>query len=59
MDYLFLILGLVLLMLAGDFLVRGSISLAGHFKVSKLVIGVVLLLRINDYFRYIRCYPAC
>lgn len=43
MDYLFLFLGLILLMLAGDFLVRGSVSLAGHFKVSKLVIGVVLV----------------
>jgi cation:H+ antiporter len=43
MDVLFLLLGLVLLALAGDFLVRGSVSLAGHFKVSKLVIGVVLV----------------
>jgi len=30
-------------MLSGDFLVRGSVSLAGHFKVSKLVIGVVVV----------------
>lgn len=43
MDVLFLLLGLVLLALAGDFLVRGSVSLAGHFKISKLVIGVVLV----------------
>lgn len=43
MDILFLLLGLVLLVLAGDLLVKGSVSLAGHFKVSKLVIGVVLV----------------
>lgn len=43
MDIIYLFLGFVLLMLAGDFLVRGSVSLAGHFKVSKLVIGVVLV----------------
>lgn len=43
MDYIFLFLGFTLLMLSGDFLVRGSVSLAGHFKVSKLVIGVVVV----------------
>ncbi|MCK5029176.1 MAG: calcium/sodium antiporter [Bacteroidales bacterium] len=43
MDYIFLFLGFILLMLSGDFLVRGSVSLAGHFKVSKLVIGVVVV----------------
>ncbi|MFC2096524.1 calcium/sodium antiporter [Bacteroidota bacterium] len=43
MDYIFLFLGFVLLMLSGDFLVRGSVSLAGHFKVSRLVIGVVVV----------------
>jgi len=30
-------------MLSGDFLVKGSVSLAGHFKVSKLVVGVVVV----------------
>jgi len=43
MDYIFLFLGFTLLMFSGDFLVRGSVSLAGHFKVSKLVIGVVVV----------------
>lgn len=43
MDYIFLFLGFVLLMFSGDFLVRGSVSLAGHFKVSRLVIGVVVV----------------
>jgi len=43
MDVFLLIVGLVMLLLSGDFLVRGSVSLAGHFKVSKLVIGVVVV----------------
>ena len=43
MDYIFLLTGFLLLMLSGDFLVRGSVSLAGHFKVSKLVIGIVIV----------------
>jgi cation:H+ antiporter len=43
MDYIFLFLGFVLLMFGGDFLVKGSVSLAGHFKVSKLVIGLVVV----------------
>ncbi|MBU8891466.1 MAG: calcium/sodium antiporter [Bacteroidales bacterium] len=43
MDYIFLFLGFVLLMLSGVFLIRGSVSLARHFKVSKLVIGLVVV----------------
>ena len=43
MDYIYLFIGFALLMLSGDFLVKGSVSLAGHFKVSKLVIGVVVV----------------
>lgn len=43
MDYIFLLAGFILLMLSGDFLVKGSVSLSGHFKVSKLVIGVVIV----------------
>ncbi len=43
MDYLLLFGGFVLLMFSGDFLVKGSVSLAGHFKVSKLVIGIVVV----------------
>jgi cation:H+ antiporter len=43
MDYIFLFLGFVLLMFGGDFLVRGSVSLSGHFKISKLVIGIVIV----------------
>ncbi|MFO7828451.1 MAG: calcium/sodium antiporter [Bacteroidales bacterium] len=43
MDLIFLFAGLVLLIFSGDFLVRGSVSLAAHFNVSKLVIGVVIV----------------
>src|SRR6056297_551862 len=43
MDLFFLLIGLFLLIFSGDFLVRGSVSLAAHFKVSKLVIGVVIV----------------
>ena len=43
MDYIFLIAGFVLLIFGGDFLVKGSVCLSGHFKVSKLVIGVVVV----------------
>jgi len=43
MDVFFLLVGLFLLIFSGDFLVRGSVSLAAHFKVSKLVIGVVIV----------------
>ncbi|MEE4197510.1 MAG: calcium/sodium antiporter [Bacteroidales bacterium] len=43
MDLLFLLAGLLLLIFSGDFLVRGSVSLAAHLKVSKLVIGVVIV----------------
>jgi len=43
MSYVFLISGLVLLVLSGDFLVKGSVSLAGHFRISKLVVGIVIV----------------
>lgn len=42
-EYIALILGLFLLFFSGDFLVKGSVSLAAHFKVSTLVIGVTVV----------------
>lgn len=42
-DYIFLFLGLAVLFLSGDFLIRSSVSMAGHFKVSKLVIGILVV----------------
>jgi len=43
MDYIILLTGFLLLTLSGDFLIKGSVSLAGHLKVSKLVIGIVVV----------------
>jgi cation:H+ antiporter len=42
-QYLNLIVGLVLLLTGGEFLVRGGVSLAGHFKISALVVGVTVV----------------
>ena len=43
MDYLFLFLGLGALLLSGDLLVRGGVSLARHFRVSTLVVGMTVV----------------
>ncbi len=43
MDYLFLLLGLGVLLLSGDLLVRGGVSLARHFRVSTLVVGMTIV----------------
>jgi len=43
MDYLILIVGFVVLMLSGNFLVRGGVSLARHFKISTLVVGLTVV----------------
>lgn len=43
MSYLFLILGLAFLFFGGDFLVRGSVSLALKFQISTLVIGLTVV----------------
>jgi len=42
-QYLYLLAGLVLLLAGGEFLVRGGVSLAGHFKISALVVGVTVV----------------
>lgn len=42
-QYLFLLAGLVLLLMGGEFLVRGGVSLAGHLKISALVVGVTVV----------------
>ncbi len=43
MEYFQVIGGLVLLVIAGDFLVRGAVSIAKHFGVSTLVIGLTIV----------------
>lgn len=43
MEYILLLLGFVLLILGGRFLVTGSVALSTHLKISKLVIGVTVV----------------
>jgi cation:H+ antiporter len=43
MDYILLFIGFILLLLSGDLLVRGGVSLARHFKVSTLVVGLTVI----------------
>lgn len=42
-NLLFLIGGFTLLFFSGKYLVRGSVELANHFKISKLVIGLTVV----------------
>ena len=43
MDYIYLILGLSLLTIGGEFLVKGSVSLALRLKISSLVVGMTVV----------------
>ena len=43
MEYLLLIIGIVLLVVGGDFLVKGAIGIAGRFNISPLLIGVTIV----------------
>ena len=43
MDYLYLIIGFVILLSSGDLLVKGGVALSSHFKISTLVIGVTVI----------------
>nr|WP_320117468.1 calcium/sodium antiporter [uncultured Marinifilum sp.] len=43
MDYLFLIIGFVVLLYSGDLLVKGGVALSSHFKISTLVVGVTVV----------------
>jgi cation:H+ antiporter len=43
MPYFYLILGLVLLLVGGEWLVRGAVDLALRLKVSTLVIGMTVV----------------
>lgn len=43
MEYLLLLLGFIILLFSGKYLVKGSVALAAHYKVSKLVIGVTVV----------------
>jgi cation:H+ antiporter len=41
--YFYLIAGFVILLYSGNYLIKGSVSLANRYKVSRLVIGVTLV----------------
>jgi cation:H+ antiporter len=41
--YIYLIAGLFILIAGGEFLVRGAVSLAGHFRISTMVVGVTVV----------------
>ena len=43
MMYFFLILGLVTLIVGGEFLVRGAVGIAKKFQISTLVIGMTVI----------------
>lgn len=43
MEYLFTLLGFIILIGSGNFLVKGSVSFAKHFGLSTLVIGVTIV----------------
>ena len=43
MEYIFLLSGFLILIYSGKYLVKGSVSLACRYKVSKLVIGVTVV----------------
>lgn len=43
MDYFFLILGFIVLLISGDLLVKSGVALSSHLKISTLVIGVTVV----------------
>mgnify|MGYP002629014497 CR=1 FL=1 len=43
MDYLFLLLGLIVLIVGGEFLVKGAVGCSAIFKISPLVIGMTVV----------------
>ena len=43
MEYIQVIAGLILLVVAGDVLIRGAVSTAENFGLSKLVIGLTVI----------------
>lgn len=43
MDYLWLVIGFVILLYSGDLLVKAGVALSGHFKISPLVTGITIV----------------
>lgn len=42
MDYLYIIIGIILLILSGNYLVKSSSNLAKYFKIPPIIIGGIL-----------------
>ena len=45
MDVILMLVGFVLLVVGGDFLVRASVALSLKFNISKMVIGITHVLK--------------
>jgi len=43
MEYLYLLIGFLFLIIGGEFLVRSGIAFAKHFRISTLVVGVTII----------------
>ncbi len=43
MDYIYLILGLTILVFSGDFLVKGGVQVANHLKIPRLIVGLTIV----------------
>lgn len=43
MQYIYLFAGFAILLLSGEFLVRGGVALSKHFRISTLVVGVTVV----------------
>ena len=43
MAYIYLFAGFAILLLGGEFLVRGGVALSKHFRISTLVVGVTVV----------------
>lgn len=43
MDYIYLTIGLIILIFSGDFLVKGGVQIANHLKIPKLIVGLTIV----------------
>ncbi len=43
MDYFYLLLGFIILLICGDLLVKSGVALSSHFRISTLVTGVIIV----------------
>lgn len=43
MAYIFLVSGFIILLISGNYLVKGSVQLARHYKISTLVVGLTVV----------------